>query len=103
FSYHSWIVVLIFSLRYGTTHTCCPSVANPPPCNKHTSAEKGGLLGKRKNGLRNCCSTPSRAAQILRTLLCGWLVIVRRLVLHILDLLVMVLRVRMTAIWFSSP
>src|ERR1039458_9411177 len=68
FSYHSWIVVLIFSLRYGTTHTCCPSVANPPLCNKHTSAKKGGLLGKRKNGLRNCCSTPSRAAQILRTL-----------------------------------
>ena len=36
-------------------------------------------------------------------LLYGWLVIVRWLVLHILDLLVMVLRVRMTAIWFSSP
>ena len=57
---------LHFLLRCGAAHTCCPSVAKPSPCNNHTSAIKVRFIGKWMNGLRNCCSTPSRATQILR-------------------------------------
>jgi hypothetical protein len=73
FSYHSWIVVLIFSLRYGTTYTCCPSVANPPLRNKHTSAKKGGFIGKWVDELRNRCSTASISrAEFARLGSGGW-------------------------------
>ena len=61
-----WGCCLHFLLRCGTAHTCCPSVAKPSPCNNHTSATKVHFIGKWMNGLRNCCSTPFRATQILR-------------------------------------